>query len=60
MLYHLFIKYLFQQNVINICNDDIINGIWSHYSHRINTYPYLVTIYHDISLLNIKDMSATL
>ena len=93
MLHHLFIKYLCEQNVINICNSDIITGIWSHYSHRIDTYevmdlslfsdhllllayghithigltlmklwtyPYLVTIYHDIFLLNIKDMSVTL
>ena len=57
MLDHLLIKYLCESNVINICNSDIITGIWSYYSHRINTYPYLVTIYRDIFLLNIKDMS---
>ena len=37
MLYHLFMKYLCDQNVINICNGAIITGIWSHYSHRIDT-----------------------
>ena len=56
MLSHLLMKYLCEQNVINIRNSDIITGIWSHYSHRINTYPYLETIYHDIFLLNIKDI----
>ena len=59
MLDQLFIKYLYEKNVINICNSDIITGIWSHYSHRINTYSYLVTIYRDIFFLNIKDMSVT-
>ena len=59
MLDNLFIKYLFDQNVINICNSDIIGGIWSHYSHRIDTYPNRVTIYSDIFLLNIKDMIVT-
>ena len=57
MLDNIFIKYLYEQNVINICNSDIITGIWSHYSHMIATNPYLVTIYRDIFLINIKDMS---
>ena len=60
MLEHLFIKYLYEQNVINICNSDIITGIRSHYSHGIDTYPFLVTIYREIFLLNIKDTSVTL
>ena len=32
MLYHLFMKYLCDQNVINICNGAIITGIW-HITH---------------------------
>ena len=38
MHYHLFIKYLWEQNVINICNNDIITGILSHYLHGIHNY----------------------
>ena len=55
MFDQLFIKCLGEWNEIDISNADIING-----SHRINTYPYLVTTYSDIFLLNIKDMSITL
>ena len=56
MLDHLFIKYLCEQNVVNICYSDIVTGLWLHFSHRIDIYPYLMTIYHDIFLLNIKVM----
>ena len=38
MLYHLFSKNLSEQNVINMCNSDIITGTWSHYSHTFDTY----------------------
>ena len=38
IIYHLFIKYACERNVINICNNDIIIGMWSDYSHRIDTY----------------------
>ena len=35
---------------------EIVSLLLAHYSHRINICSYLVTIYRDIFVLNIKDM----
>ena len=41
------------------CKMYLISVISHFYWHMVNTYPYLVTIYYDIFLLNIKDMSVS-